>query len=229
MISRGLALACYAAAVGVMAAGTLLAARRYPQGFDWVYTVISALASRKHNPEGGHYFAAALSLAMLCLWPVLRHLRATSPPGDRTARFGLAALRLGLICLGLVGLERLFVHHLSDLIHKAHELLALVGFLGLYCGVLALFRSRIRIQPGALWPALAVVLPLLAVGLSQGALYLDQRDLGWVNAGWRERGIHFAYSFAFWQWIAAAMLWVGIGHLIWISRSPYGELRDEPD
>jgi hypothetical protein len=26
-------------------------------------------------------------------------------------------------------------------------------------------------------------------------------------------------SFAFWQWLAVALLWVGLGHLVWIART----------
>jgi hypothetical protein len=32
-------------------------------------------------------------------------------------------------------------------------------------------------------------------------------------------------SFAFWQWLAVAFLWLGLGHLLWSSRyaaSPIG-------
>ncbi|WP_455365429.1 hypothetical protein, partial [Kaarinaea lacus] len=34
----------------VLGIGFIFAARYYPAGFDWVYTVVSALASQKHNP-----------------------------------------------------------------------------------------------------------------------------------------------------------------------------------
>jgi hypothetical protein len=69
---------------------------------------------------------------------------------------------------------------------------------------------------GGLWLSggLLVVVPLLAIGISQVALYFDQRDLGWVNTGWREMGIPLWLSFAFWQWLAVTVLGVGVGHLI---------------
>jgi hypothetical protein len=58
------------------------------------------------------------------------------------------------------------------------------------------------------------IVALLAVGASQLALYFDQRDLGWVNTGWRELGVPVWLSFAFWQWLAVAFLGIGIGFLV---------------
>ena len=51
----------YLLASAILSVGIPCAAVRYPGSFDWMYTVISALASRKHNPEGAAYFAAALA------------------------------------------------------------------------------------------------------------------------------------------------------------------------
>jgi len=45
-------------------------------------------------------------------------------------------------------------------------------------------------------------------------LWLGQRDVGWVDVAWRELGIPVWLSFAFWQWVAVALLWVGLGHLL---------------
>ena len=50
----------YALATAVWAIGIERAAARYPGSYDWTYTVISALASRKHNPEGAAWFAGWL-------------------------------------------------------------------------------------------------------------------------------------------------------------------------
>ncbi len=116
-----------------------------------------------------------------------------------------------------MGLERLFVHHISDLIHKAHEILALLTFLGLYLGILGLLIAGIPRRKDFAWPILLVVSPLLAIGLTQFSLYLDQRDLGWVDTSWRSMGIPFWQSFAFWQWWAVGLLWIGLG---WVLLSP---------
>jgi len=63
--------------------------------------------------------------------------------------------------------------------------------------------------------------PLAAIFITQILIYFDQRDLGWVDHSWREMGVSPWLSFAFWQWLAVAFLWFGLGHLLWSSR--YGE------
>ncbi len=105
----------YLAALFTMTIGFLYAAHQFPGGFDWVYTVASALMSQKHNLSGSFWFSASMSLTMLLLW-----------------------------------------------------------------------------------------------------LYLTQRELGWVDASWREKGIPIWLSFAFWQWWMIASLWVGLGMLNYV-------------
>jgi hypothetical protein len=63
-------------------------------------------------------------------------------------------------------------------------------------------------------PALLVSTPVVAIGITQFWLYLQQRDLGWVDTSWREMGIPLWFSFAFWQWLAIAILWMGLGVLV---------------
>jgi hypothetical protein len=111
---------------------------------------------------------------------------------------------------------------LDEHVRKGHELVALATFLGLYGGVLGLYLHRVRASASFLLPALAVVFPLLAVGASQLALYLGQRDLGWVDVSWRELGVPFWLSFAFWQWLALACLAAGLGLLVALRPSPSG-------
>lgn len=208
----------FAAALALFAAGVGLAARYYPQPpYDWQYVVMSDLASRKHNPEGGRWFAALLGLSMLALWPVVTFLR------QRRA-WPILALRAAIVCGIALAVERLAFTHLSDVVPKAHELLALALFVGLYAGVLGLYAERLRGERRALAAALAVVAPLAAIGLTQLALYLGPRDLGWPDPGWRTSGIPVWWSFAFWQWLAVGLLWVGLGHLLW-SRRFAGMLR----
>jgi hypothetical protein len=198
-----------------------VAASMFPERYDWQYLVMSDLASRKHNPDGGRWFAALLGLSMLALWPVvtqLRHAAASSSP--RWARgWPIVALRTAILCGVAIGLERLVFTHLSDLLPKAHELLALVLFVGLYAGVLGLYAGRVRADRRVLAAALVVAAPLAAIGVLQLALYIDPRDLGWPDPGWRTAGIPVWWSFAFWQWLAVAVLWVGLGHLLWTGES----------
>jgi hypothetical protein len=204
----------YLASLLVLGAGTLAAAMHYPGGFDWVYTVASALASRKHNPDGSTWFAGALGLSMILLWPYVSALKATqSGTGSAWVRFGITALRTGLICGALLGLEKLLIRDLSNLVYKAHEILALVTFAGLYSGVLALILHSALFRKVFILPLLLVSGPLAAIALTQFWLYIGQRDLGWVDTSWREMGIPLWLSFAFWQWLAIGLLWLGLGML----------------
>ena len=225
--SRIAALA-FALSIATFAAGVAIAARKFPeQPYDWSYVVVSALASRKHNPEGGRWFSAALGLSMLTLWPVVTYLRgeptaATAPAAgasSHASRWPIGALQVGVLCGVALGVERLVFVHFSDLLHKAHELLAVGVFAGLYTGVLGLYVQRVYHDRRALAGPLMVATPLVAIGVTQLALYLDQRDLGWVDHGWRAMGIPVWLSFAFWQWLAVALLWVGLGHLLWSRRA----------
>ena len=199
--------------------GLWLAARHYPGGFDWAYTVLSALASKKHNPRGAVYFAAGLALSLVILWPALTWIGHGGGRVGRLQAFGSCALRVGVVFGVLVGLERLTFFHISQRVRKAHEVLAIVCFLGLYSGVLALHLDRSRRHVASIRPTILAISPLIAIGLSQAALYFDQRDLGWVGPDWREMGVPVWLSFAFWQWLAVAALWVSIGHLLLTARS----------
>ena len=194
--------------------GSFLAAKHYPGGFDWPYTVASALASQKHNPTGSVWFAGALSLAMILLWPYVSALaKAQQPALTAVEKFAIAALRTGLICGFLLGLEKLLIRDLSNWVYKAHEILGLLTFMGLYFGILALLIQAMLRQRIYALPLFLVVIPLLAIGITQFWLYLDQRDLGWVDTSWREMGIPLWLSFAFWQWLAIGFLWAGLGLL----------------
>ena len=213
-IHRMRALCWYFASLMVLSFGTILAAWHYPGGYDWLYTVASALASQKDNPEGSIWFSSALSLAMVLLWPYASALKkGLSPSLSKSTEYLIAALRIGLVCGALLGLERLLIHELSDLIYKGHEIIALFAFLGLYAGILGLLVQAMLRQRIYVLPVLLIVTPMIAIGITQFWLYINQRDLGWVDTSWREMGIPLWLSFAFWQWFAIGFLWVGMGLL----------------
>lgn len=204
----------YVASLLVLSFGSILAARHYPGGFDWPYTVASALASQKHNPKGSVWCASALILSMVLLWPYLSSvMKGLGPSLPALTKFAIGALRIGMVCGALVGLERLFIRDLSAWVYNAHEILALLAFFGLYFGVLGLLVQVMLRQKIYLLPVLLVASPLLAIGITQFWLYLDQRDLGWVDTSWREMGIPIWLSFAFWQWLAIGFLGAGLGLL----------------
>jgi hypothetical protein len=219
----------YTAAVLIVTAGAAAAMASFPGGFDWSYTVISKLASQKHNPTGGLLLSGALLAAMVVLWPVASYLARASgsaggtgagdAAGRRPPRRALVALRVGIAGGALLGLEGLLQLDFSGVARKGHEVLALLTFAGLYGGVLGLYAHRIGGTRTFAWPALLVLLPMIAVLVSQATLYFDQRDLGWVNTNWRDLGVPLWLSFAFWQWAAVTLLWVGLGHLVISARA----------
>lgn len=208
------ALLLYGAAVMAVAIGVIMAASRFPGGYDWAYTVISRLASNRQNPEGGRWLAASLLVAVVLLWPVANHFAWRFSQGGAMPRLAVGVLRVGLVGGALLAFEGLLNLQLSRQLEKAHEALALATFLGFYGGVLGLYAHRVREALSFVAPALLVILPLCAVGITQLMLYIGQRDLGWVDTNWREFGVPLWLSFAFWQWLAVVFLALGIGYLI---------------
>jgi hypothetical protein len=199
----GLLWACYGLSAVTFALGFVLAARHYPNGFDWTHKVISSLASPKHNPDGGRWFAGAITLSLASLWPVVSSI----------ARSGVAVrvLRIGLLFGMLVGIDQLLLFRLTEAVHKGHEALAVIAFVAVYVGVVGLQLSHLRQGRRPRWSVALVLLPLVAVGVSQLVLYLGQRSIGWVDHDWHERP--FWGRFAFWQWLAGVALWLAIGQL----------------
>ncbi len=151
---------------------------------------------------------------MILLWPCASALKNAHHDGvSAWTGFAIAALRAGLLCGALLGVEKLLVRDLSNRFDKAHEMLALLTFAGLYIGILSLLVKAMLRKTVFLVPLLLVAGPLAAIAITQFWLYIDQRDLGWVDTGWRAMGISPWLSFAFWQWIAIGFLWLGLGML----------------
>lgn len=208
----------YVSSLLVMCFGSIMAAQYYPGGFDWFYTVASALASQKHNPTGSVWFAGSLSLSMLLLWLYVSSIKTGLSAILPSAGFAITAIRIGLICGFLLGAERLLIHDLSHWIYKAHESLALFTLLGLYVGILGLLLQFMHHKKSNIFPVLLIVSPLVAIGITELWLYFDQHDLGWVDTNWRDKGIPIWLSFAFWQWLAIGLLWTGLGLLYVFSN-----------
>jgi hypothetical protein len=207
-------MAWYVVSLLVFGCGMALAARNYPGGYDWCYTVVSALASQKNNPAGGIWFSGALSVSMGLLLPYVSTIKQGLPAAFSGARVSIPVLRLGAACGALVGIEKLLFRDISSWIDKSHELVALITFLSLYAGVLGLLLPMLRRNRRYLLPVLLVGCPLLAVGISEFWLYLAQREVGWLNTSWRDTGLPLWLSFAFWQWLAVVFLWLGMGMLV---------------
>jgi len=208
----------YLASLLVICFSFFMAAQYYPGGFDWFYTVASALASQKHNPTGSVWFAGGLSLSMLLLWLYVSSIKTNLSALLPSAAFAITAIRFGLICGFLLGAERLLIYDLSYRIDKAHEGLALFALVGLYVGIIGLLLQFMHRNKSSIFPVLLILSPLVAIGIGAFWLYLEQRDVGWVDTNWREKGIPIWLSFAFWQWLTIGLLWAGMGLLYIISR-----------
>ena len=199
--------------LAVFIPSVIVAAMLYPGGFDWVYTVVSSLAAKKYNPIGGPVFSIGFCLSMALLWPYVFDLKKIILPTHKYTWIGFVFLPLGLISGFAMGMERILVYEWSGSYAKTHEILAILTFAGLYFGAIVILLN-LGYRNRNLWlPIFMVLIPIVAIGCSQLYLYFDQRDLGWVNVGWREMGVPIWLSFAFWQWMAVVFLYIALGFL----------------
>ena len=220
---RVVVLGLWPAAMVSLVVGIWWGAALYPGGFDWQYRVISNLASRQDNPDGYLVFCVGLGLCFFFLLPLPSYfsvrLRSTAV---RLARFSTVTLRVGMLCSIAVSAERIVIRDLGEHIHKGHEAIALVAFVGLFVGVAGFWLGTFRLHraagslPG--WRLLAlfigVMAPIACTAASQLCLYLTKADLGWVGPSWREMGVPLYLSFAFWQWLTGVGVFV---HLFLIT------------
>lgn len=197
----------YSLSLATLAVSVAISSALYPTFYDWQYTVVSALASPKHNPQGYAYLSAGIALSMGMLLPYASSLTVSGSAERRSVR----ALKVGLAFGILTGVESWANPAWPDSLDKVHEALALFCFLFTYGGVLGYAIYRAKADRRLIWPAILIVAPIASIGICQLTLYLDQRDLGWVDQSWREMGIPLWQSFAFWQWIALWSLWAATG------------------
>ena len=90
--------------------------------------------------------------------------------------------------------------------------------MGLYVGIIGLLLQFMHRNKSSIFPVLLILSPLVAIGIGAFWLYLEQRDVGWVDTNWREKGMPIWLSFAFWQWLTIGLLWTGMGLLYVFSR-----------
>jgi hypothetical protein len=152
---------------------------------------------------------------MLLLWPAFARIR---PPDGRKRSWAGAALMAGLVLGALVGIERLVFFHASSLVRKGHEALALLAFLCLYAGLLGVYARRMASGATLVARAMPVLVMLALAGLGNLAVYLFEHDRDWVGPNWRDLGIPFWESLAFWQWLTVAALWLAVADLLATSR-----------
>lgn len=227
--------ACAPAILGAIAfwAGMFMAGVRYPDEFDWRYMTISSLTSPARNPTGHLWASGGLLLCFLCglLW-LTRLARNWNHNGAGIVVRGIASLRVGVIFTACAAVLP------SSLIriHKGHEVLALVAFIGWCVGILQLtfqtaeqiLRRRFvggtrcaRICAAAL--VVAAVSPLFLAGLTQAYVRYALPKLRWVNLAWRAQGVPAYLSFACWEWVTCVVLSV---YMVGLSLAVHVETYD---
>jgi len=203
------------ALMGVAAfwAGIGLAASRYPAGYDWQYMVVSRLFSPRRDPAGYAWAAGGVVLCSVCLfcWASVLARRQSRAGGPRRGwGWGLAALRLGSLCMAATTVLPDWLARLG----KLHELLALAAFGALCLGIVRMTFQLVlqgtaahdRRRAGAAAIAGAAVAPVLLAGLAQLYVFYALPALHWVNPAWRAAGVWVGYSFAFWEWVTCGVL-----------------------
>jgi hypothetical protein len=204
------------APLGVLAfwLGMWRAARSYPSDYDWRYITISSLVYPDRNPDGYVWARAGIALCGLAgmYWTALR------VSGTKVATFarqgaGLWALGVGYLsmtCCALLPAQQLGIP-------RAHDLLALLAFISICMGLTSctfqtfersaapgdLSGSR-RLHAGLL--AGAALSPIVLAAVAQAYVSYALPELPWVGLIWRARGIPAYLSFAFWEWVACAVL-----------------------
>lgn len=222
----------YPLAMVVLFSGIGLSWHYFPGGFDWRYQTLSDLVARSKNPEGYRYYCFTLVLTPLFLFPLCRYLRRSLEPySSRTALFSFYTLQIGLAMTLIVGVERLLLTTLSDVIHKGHEYLAIIAFGGLFLGVVGFWLALVQtFQIKKSWsPAMLALVtlctasPLLGAALSQAYLYIVPNDLGWVGPHWAALGVPLYLSFAFWEWLASLAVWIYLYAILLLAPAPIAD------
>lgn len=224
--SKAVALTLFTLAVTGNIVGILAAVQHFPGPFDWQYRMVSGLASQVDNPEGYWHFCLAISFCFALVFPLAGYLaQRLSTPLSGLASYSRKSFQLGSICGFLVGLERGFIYDLSKTFFKAHEVVALIAFFGVFLGILGFsicwFASEWQQKRSTLAIAvlLLICLPFVGAATSQLVIYLKYRHYGWVSPYWRELGRPVYISFAFWQWLASAGAFASMGCLVLLSGS----------
>ena len=185
--------------------------------FDWRYRTLSSLSSASTNPRGYPFCCLGLIASFGMGLPLCRYIRVRfEPVAPQVAWFAFRALKIGFLGSVAIGFERLFTQSISLHIHKAHEYVSIVTFFGLLLGIagfwICLTRWLLKERQWPVWTlvvlSLVSVSPILGTGLSQAYLYFVPNDLGWVGPHWAELGVPLYLSFAFWEWLTCAGIFI---------------------
>lgn len=194
--------------------GMAVAARSYPSEYDWRYITISSLVYAERNPGG---FLWARGGLLLCgtagLYWTARLLRTWKRQCIAERPIGVFALGLGYLCMTFCALlpEGRFR------VPRGHDFLALAAFVGLSVGTALLTLEvieqshRVRMPPSSALLHARILAgfalsPIAVAAVAQAYVSHALPALPWVGLEWRERGVPVYLSFAFWEWVACAVL-----------------------
>lgn len=222
--SKNVALTLFTLAITGNIVGIFAAVRHFPGPFDWQYRMVSGLASQVDNPEGYWRFCIAIAFCFALVFPLAGYLaQRLSTPLSKLARYSQKSFQLGSICGFMVGIERGLIYDISKTFFKAHEVVALIAFFGVFLGILGFsicwFASEWQQKRASLATVvlLLICLPFVGAATSQLVIYLKYRHYGWVTPYWRELGRPVYISFAFWQWLASVGAFASMGCLVLLS------------
>jgi len=223
-----------------------LSAQRFPHEYDWRYMTISHLLSVDDNPHGHWIIALGISISGLIQIPLpgffYERLRGISPWG---AGLGWVFMVLGLAAMILTGITP---KH-PPFFPRAHDVLAMITFLALVLSVMAntglvvkqgLFRATPK-NSAMFWNWIGLtvlaLIPIVGTGLSQLYVYFFVRGVGHLSLVWRNRGVPFLLSLAFWEWLTCVFLVVYLMLLVGLTcrlkrktfNNPYFSFRPNGD
>lgn len=201
----------------VAVASLVNSARHYAGGYDWRYQVMCKLGSASENPAGCGFWSFALGIVCATVIPSVGYFRArVAPVAPRLAALASWALWIGAIAGIAVALDGVWTLSLNGFFHKAHEVCATLCFAAFCIGSLTLWFAAICwLHSAGGWSgractaiSLLVLVPFAGAMLSQAYLFFVPNDLGWVGPEWAKLGVPIYLSFAFWEWLAAAGIYL---------------------
>jgi len=207
-------------------------ARHFPGGYDWRYEVMCRLGYPSANPEGSVLWSAALALTCIMGLPCAGYFsKRLAPCAPKIVSFARTALSSGLLAGLLVAADGMLLPKLNDLAYKLHEIIATFAFAAIFFGVLAFWYAAMRwLRASRRWTLGAcgfisalVAAPLAGAMLSQAYLFYVPNDLGWVDREWADKGVPVYLSFAFWEWLAIAAVYVGLYVIALLLPATAGE------
>jgi hypothetical protein len=204
-----------------------VAARMFPQNYDWRYRVISNLLSPRDNPR--HYWlpASGIILAAVLMLPFAGHLhrnlKIASPCAACVSRGAFVAGIIALIGACLVVPQH--VHEVLG-IRRLHEFIArsAAGFIAI--GMLAAswcawkgFRKNL-LDRRLFWSwSLLTLLPLTGIFLSESLLVLTRLKPEWAMPIRNALRHSVFWHLGFWEWSGSAAVFAFLCTAVFLAPS----------